>query len=91
MPDTAGVIAPPPLVALGAVLLGVALDWLMPAYVLTVLLSREERMVIGVLLIAGGVALAISGRGAFSAIPCMLAWHFWSQEWAFCWRRIGHW
>jgi protein-S-isoprenylcysteine O-methyltransferase Ste14 len=63
--DTAGVIAPPPLVALGAVLLGVALDWLMPAYVLTALLTRNERIGIGVLLIAAGVALAVSGRGAF--------------------------
>ena len=37
--DTAGVIAPPPLIALAAVVLGLALDWLLPAYVLTVLLS----------------------------------------------------
>ena len=32
--DNAGVIAPPPLLALAAVLLGLALDWLLPAYVL---------------------------------------------------------
>ena len=63
--DTAGVIAPPPLIALGAILLGVALDWLMPAYVLTALLSRNERIGIGVLLVAAGVALAVSGRAAF--------------------------
>ena len=37
--DTAGVIAPPPLIALAAVVLGLLLDWLMPAYVLTVLLT----------------------------------------------------
>jgi protein-S-isoprenylcysteine O-methyltransferase Ste14 len=65
MRDTAGVIAPPPLIALGAVLLGVALDWLMPAYVLTVLVPRETRIVIGVLLIAAGIALAVAGRGTF--------------------------
>jgi protein-S-isoprenylcysteine O-methyltransferase Ste14 len=63
--DTAGVIAPPPLVALGALLLGMALDWLMPAYVLTLLLSREVRIVVGILLIATGVVLAVSGRGTF--------------------------
>ena len=32
-------IAPPPLLALAAVMLGLLLDWLMPAYVLGVLLS----------------------------------------------------
>ena len=56
--DTAGVIAPPPLIALAAVLIGVAFDWLAPAYVLTVLLTFEERIVIGVILIAAGAALA---------------------------------
>jgi protein-S-isoprenylcysteine O-methyltransferase Ste14 len=63
--DTAGVIAPPPLIALAAVLIGVALDWLLPAYVLTVLLPSKVRIAFGVLLMAGGVALAISGRGTF--------------------------
>jgi hypothetical protein len=41
--DTAGVIAPPPLIALAAVLIGVALDWLLPAYVLTVLFESTHR------------------------------------------------
>ena len=63
--DTAGVIAPPPLIALAAVLIGVALDWLLPAYVLTVLLSLKVRIALGVLLMAGGVALALFGRGTF--------------------------
>jgi protein-S-isoprenylcysteine O-methyltransferase Ste14 len=63
--DTAGVIAPPPLIALAAVLVGVALDWLLPAYVLTVLLSLEVRIVIGVMLVAAATALAVSGRGSF--------------------------
>ena len=56
--DTAGVIAPPPLIALAAVLLGLALDWLMPAYVLTVLLTLSERIAIAVVLIGAGAALA---------------------------------
>ena len=38
-PDTAGVIAPPPLMLAAAIVLGLLLDWLLPAYVLTVLLS----------------------------------------------------
>src|SRR5664279_1423767 len=63
--DTAGVIAPPPLIALAAVLAGVFLDWLLPAYVLVVVLSLEVRIVVGVLLMAAGAALAIYGRGMF--------------------------
>jgi hypothetical protein len=43
--DTAGVIAPPPLIALAAVLIGVALDWLLPAYVLTVLCKNASHSV----------------------------------------------
>jgi protein-S-isoprenylcysteine O-methyltransferase Ste14 len=63
--NTAGVIAPPPLIALGAVILGVLLDWLMPAYVLSALLTRNGRIIISVLLIAAGAALAVMGRGTF--------------------------
>lgn len=63
--DTAGVIAPPPLLAAGAVLLGLALDWLLPAYVLTVVLSLAERIIIGVLLLAASGALAVPAILAF--------------------------
>ena len=63
--DTAGVIAPPPLIALAAVVLGLALDWLLPAYLLTLLLSLTERIVIGVVLIAAGGALALPAILAF--------------------------
>src|SRR5450631_207717 len=63
--DTAGVIAPPPLIALAAVVLGLALDWLLPAYLLTVLLSWPERIVIAVVLIGAGVALAIPAMRGF--------------------------
>jgi protein-S-isoprenylcysteine O-methyltransferase Ste14 len=65
--DTAGVIAPPPLIALAVVAIGVALDWLLPAYVLTMLLSFSERIVIGVLLIAAGAALGLSAVREFRA------------------------
>jgi protein-S-isoprenylcysteine O-methyltransferase Ste14 len=63
--DSAGVIAPPPLIALAAVVLGLALDWLLPAYLLTVLLSWPERIVIGVVLIGTGAALAIPAMRGF--------------------------
>jgi len=63
--DSAGVIAPPPLIALAAVVLGLALDWLMPAYVVSVLLSLTERIIIGAMLIAAGGALAIPAMRGF--------------------------
>jgi protein-S-isoprenylcysteine O-methyltransferase Ste14 len=68
MPDhqkTAGVIAPPPLIALAAVVLGFALDWLFPAFVLQLLLSFTTRIVAGIALIAAGAALAVAGRNVF--------------------------
>ena len=63
--DTAGVIAPPPLIALTAVLLGLALDWLLPAYVLTVLLTLWERIAIAAVLFAAGAGLAIPALRGF--------------------------
>jgi protein-S-isoprenylcysteine O-methyltransferase Ste14 len=63
--DNAGVIAPPPLIALAAVAIGLLLDWLIPVYVLDTLLSFWTRMVIGAALAVGGVALAISARRRF--------------------------
>lgn len=63
--DNAGVIAPPPLLALAAFLLGLALDWLMPAYLLMVLLTWPERIVIAIVLIAAGVGLAIPAMRRF--------------------------
>lgn len=63
--DTAGVIAPPPLIGLAAVVLGLALDRLLPAYVLTVLLSLSERILIGGLVMAAGFALALPAIFAF--------------------------
>ena len=63
--ESAGVIAPPPLIALAAVVLGLALDWLMPAYVVSVLLSLTERIIIGAMLIAAGGALAIPAMRGF--------------------------
>lgn len=64
--DTAGVIAPPPLIALAAVVLGLLLDWLLPAYILYLLLSLTERIIIGLILIAGGAALVLAGERKFN-------------------------
>lgn len=63
--DNPGVIAPPPLIGLAVIVGGLLLDWLLPAYVLTVLLGLEDRLVIGALLLLAGLALAVSALGAF--------------------------
>ena len=68
MPETrenAGVIAPPPLLALAAIVLGLFLDWLLPAYVLTLFLSTVSRVVIGAVLIGSGLALIVPANLAF--------------------------
>lgn len=65
--DTAGVIAPPPLLAAAAVVLGLLLDWLAPAYLLTVMLSWGTRFILGIELIAAGLALIIAATRAFKA------------------------
>ncbi len=66
--DNPGVIAPPPLIYAAAVVLGLLLDWLIPVYVLKVLLYGTTRIVIGVVLIGAGAALAIAGERAFRAV-----------------------
>jgi hypothetical protein len=38
--DTADVIAPPPLLAAAAIVLGLAFDWLLPAYIYPVSFDR---------------------------------------------------
>jgi protein-S-isoprenylcysteine O-methyltransferase Ste14 len=58
-----GVIAPPPLIALAALLLGLALDWLLPSFILRAVFFFWTRLVIGAILIAAGAAMAIvAGR-----------------------------
>ena len=63
--DNAGVIAPPPLIAAATVIVGLILDRVMPAYVLTVLLSLSERIVIGLVLGVAGCTLALAGEWRF--------------------------
>lgn len=63
--DNPGVIAPPPLLAAAAIILGLLLDWLLPAYMLTLALSIVSRVVIGVVLIGAGLALIIPANLEF--------------------------
>jgi protein-S-isoprenylcysteine O-methyltransferase Ste14 len=65
--DNAGVIAPPPLLALAAVVIGFALDWLMPAFVLSVVLTWAERIAMAVVLFAAGAGLAVPALRGFRA------------------------
>jgi len=64
-PDTAGVLAPPPLLALAAIVFGLLLDGLFPAYVLTVLLPRGEHRLVGAVLLVAALGIAIPGLLAF--------------------------
>jgi protein-S-isoprenylcysteine O-methyltransferase Ste14 len=63
--DNAGVVAPPPLLALAAIALGLALDRLAPAYLIAVLLPTTARLVIGAILGAAGLALMAAAMLAF--------------------------
>jgi protein-S-isoprenylcysteine O-methyltransferase Ste14 len=63
--DNAGVIAPPPLLAAGALIIGLLLDRLLPAYLLGALLSLSERVSIGIVLMAAGGALGLAAVRAF--------------------------
>ena len=61
--DTAGVVAPPPLIALATLVIGVAADWLLPLNVLASVLNRPARIGIGaVLLLAGGALVVVAER-----------------------------
>jgi protein-S-isoprenylcysteine O-methyltransferase Ste14 len=66
--DNPGVIAPPPLIALATVALGLLVDWLFPVSVLQVLLSWPTRLVIGGIFIAAGLALGLAGFRIFSRV-----------------------
>jgi protein-S-isoprenylcysteine O-methyltransferase Ste14 len=63
--DSARVIAPPPLIGLGALLTGLALDWILPAYVVTTVLPLSTRIVLAGVLVMGGFALMQTAKRAF--------------------------
>jgi protein-S-isoprenylcysteine O-methyltransferase Ste14 len=66
--DTAGVIAPPPLIALAAVVFGVAADWLWPTDGLGSVLNWPARIGLGAALFLGGGALVLAGHRAFKQV-----------------------
>jgi protein-S-isoprenylcysteine O-methyltransferase Ste14 len=55
--DNPGVVAPPPLIVLGGLVLGFLLEWLLPLHLLDPLLSLWTRRLLGGVIIAGGLAL----------------------------------
>jgi protein-S-isoprenylcysteine O-methyltransferase Ste14 len=63
--DTADVIVWPPLLALGVLILGFALDRIAPTFVLRIMLPIELRVLIALFLVSGGAALAIAARQEF--------------------------
>ena len=66
--NTPGVIAPPPLIATLAVVFGLLLDRLLPAYLLATMLSFWERVTLGALLAIAGGVLAITAERRFKAV-----------------------
>jgi protein-S-isoprenylcysteine O-methyltransferase Ste14 len=63
--DTAGVIAPPPLIAAATIVFGLILDWLLPVYVLTTLLTFPVRIVVGVIVFVAGAGFGVPAVLAF--------------------------
>ncbi len=66
--DTAGVVAPPPLIALATLVLGVAGDWLVPLNLLQAVLTWPVRLVLGIILVVAGGLLAFAGERAFHRV-----------------------
>jgi protein-S-isoprenylcysteine O-methyltransferase Ste14 len=59
--DNAGVIAPPPLISLAALFIGLGLDWLAPIGLIETALPRTARVSLAVLI--GAVAIWSAARG----------------------------
>jgi protein-S-isoprenylcysteine O-methyltransferase Ste14 len=57
--DAPDLIAPPPLIALATVLFGLALDRFLPSFILRGIFGLGTRLVIAVIFIAPGMAIAI--------------------------------
>ena len=63
--DNPGIIAPPPLIALATLALGLLLDWLLPLYVLATLLGPWWRGFLGGIVLTAGFAIGFAGRQRF--------------------------
>src|SRR5262249_52272450 len=66
--DNPGVIAPPPLIGLVTLLLGLLADWLYPTHVLSGLIPWPIRGLIGAVVCVAGGALAVVARRTFQRI-----------------------
>jgi protein-S-isoprenylcysteine O-methyltransferase Ste14 len=66
--ETPGVIAPPPVIAVAAIVLGLILDQLLPSNIVASVLTFWLRIVIGTILVLAGGTLAVSAAQRFQAI-----------------------
>jgi protein-S-isoprenylcysteine O-methyltransferase Ste14 len=66
--DIPGVIAPPPLIATAAVVFGLLLDRLLPAYGLATMLTFRERVATGALVALAGGGLALTAERRFKDV-----------------------
>jgi protein-S-isoprenylcysteine O-methyltransferase Ste14 len=66
--DTAGVIAPPPLLALATVAIGLVMDWQFPLFVLGNFFSWTVRLTLGGALISAGGGLAMVAERSFRGV-----------------------
>ncbi|HET9716709.1 MAG TPA: isoprenylcysteine carboxylmethyltransferase family protein [Pseudolabrys sp.] len=65
MPDNAGVLVPPPLIAAGVIVIGLLLDWVVPINALRAVLPTGPRMVVGIIVAASGLALLVPAMRSF--------------------------
>jgi protein-S-isoprenylcysteine O-methyltransferase Ste14 len=66
--DNAGVIAPPPLIGIATLLVGLLADWLYPTHVLRSLLDWPIRVVIGAILFAAGASMMVIAKNTFGRV-----------------------
>jgi protein-S-isoprenylcysteine O-methyltransferase Ste14 len=64
-PDIPGVITWPPLIALAGLLLGLALDWLLPTFILRGVFDFWTRLMVGGILIGTGSAMSLVAWRSF--------------------------
>lgn len=66
--DNAGVIAPPPVIALAAMALGLALDWICPIPLLRNVIGLPVRLAVGGLAVALGIGIAVIAERMFHRV-----------------------
>jgi protein-S-isoprenylcysteine O-methyltransferase Ste14 len=66
--DNPGVIAPPPVIAAAALLLGLGLQWLFPTRIIAALAGPAIRMGLGIALVIAGASMGYSAERAFRRI-----------------------